>query len=145
MDNTISWISLAFSLLAGGFSLFTYISGVRHDRKEATLNAFNTLQNEVFDKLNLLQPAEIAEIAKHNRSEEYKTVSGYIARIEHFAVGVKMKIYDRETVYKLAHGYLDGKQITSRIEPIIGRKQANADEDYFENIHWLLDWMRKHK
>lgn len=141
MKIGISMISLVFSVIAGVFSLITYFSGVRHDRKQATLDAFNTLQNEAFDKLNLRMPKEIEEIAKDTRSAEYKEISSYIARIEHFCVGVREKIYDRKTVYLLAHGYMDGSQLRRRIEPIIERKQAGASEDYYANIHWMLRWM----
>ncbi len=139
--NDIMTIVLAFAALA--VSLITYIKSVVHDRKRDTLDAFNTLQNEAFDKLNLLMPADIQEIAKHPTSKEYKEVSGYIARIEHFCVGVNMDIYDRETVYQLAHGYLDSKVIVDRITPIIEKKHRNADHDYYENIHKVLDWMTK--
>jgi hypothetical protein len=115
--------------------------GLDRQKKQATLDAYNTLQNEVFDKLNRITPSEIKEMAKHTRSEEYKEISGYIARLEHFCVGVNTEIYDRDTVYKLAHGYLDSNTIRSRIDPIIEKKQANAEEDYYENIHEVLDWM----
>ncbi|MDO4425969.1 MAG: hypothetical protein Q4D17_09420 [Planctomycetia bacterium] len=53
-----------------------------------------------------------------------------------------MDIYDRETVYQLAHGYLDSNTILSRIEPIIDKKQRNAEKDYYENIHKVLAWMQ---
>ena len=138
--NDILTIVLAFAALV--VSLITYIKSVVHDRKRDTLDAFNTLQNEAFDKLNLLMPVDIQEIAKHPTSKEYKEISGYIARIEHFCVGVNMEIYDRETVYQLANGYLDSNTILSRIEPIIDKKQRSAEKDYYENIHKVLAWMQ---
>ena len=143
METTLSVIALVISVISGGFALYTFIWTAQRDRKQATLDAFNTLQNEVFDKLNLLMPADIQEIAKHPTSKEYKEVSGYIARIEHFCIGVNMNIYDRETVYHLAHGYLDGKVIVDRISPIIEKKHRNADQDYYENIHKVLAWMNQ--
>ena len=90
-----------------------------------------------------MTPANIREIAEDPRSVAYKTVGGYIARIEHFCTGVNLGIYDKKTVYSLAHGYLDGKVIRSRIEPIIEKKHRHADKDYYENIHKVLDWMEK--
>lgn len=141
MEMIISWFSLGLSVAAAVFTLFTYRSGIVHDRKQATLDAFNTLQNEAFDKLNLRMPKEIEEVAKNTRSTEYKEISSYIARIEHFCVGVREKIYDRKTVYLLAHGYMDGAQLRRRIDPIIERKQSGASEDYYANIHWMLQWM----
>ena len=137
----MSVIALVISILSGGFALYSFIWTAQRDRKQATLDAYNNLQGEVFDKLNLLMPSDIREIAKDPKSAQYKEVSGYIARLEHFCVGVNTGIYDRKTVYHLAHGYLDSKMVESRISPMIEKKHRNADEDYYENIHKVLDWM----
>ena len=91
--------------------------------------------------MNVYMPKQIAEIAKNTRSEEYKQISGYVARIEHFCVGVNQKIYDRNVVYELAQGYLDGT-IKSRIEPMIEKKNRFG-HDYYANIHQFYDWMEK--
>ena len=139
----IAIVSAVLAIVSAGFSCFTYFRNVVHDRRRDTLDAYNTLQNEAFDKLNLMKPANIREIAENPRSDTYKTVSGYIARIEHFCAGVNLGIYDRKTVYTLAHGYLDGNMILSRINPIIEKKHRNAEKDYYENIHKVLAWMQK--
>lgn len=139
----VSSVSAIFAVASAGFSIYTYHQNVVHDRKRDTLDAYNTLQQEVFDKLNRLPPACIREIANHPTSDDYKELCGYIARIEHFCVGVNMKIYDRETVYQLAHGYFDSKIITERIEPIIERKLQGTKFDYYENIHKTIDWMKQ--
>ena len=134
METTLSVMAIVISVLSGVFALYTFFWTVRRDRKQATLDAYNQLQDQAFDKLNLYSPAAIREIAEEPKSEEYKIISGYIARIEHFCVGVNQNIYDRKTVYALAHGYLDGNMLQSRIEPIIEKKHINATEDYYENI-----------
>ena len=139
----IAIVSAVLAIVSAGFSCFTYFRNVVHDRRRDTLDAYNTLQNEAFDKLNLMKPANIREIAENPRSDTYKTVSGYIARIEHVCAGVNLGIYDRKTVYTLAHGYLDGNMILSRINPIIEKKHRNAEKDYYENIHKVLAWMQK--
>ena len=138
----MEYISIAISALAIIISVVSYIVNVQHDRKKDTLDAFNRLQEQAFDKLNLLMPKEIEEIVKHPTSPEYKELSGYVARIEHFCVGVNQEIYDRKTVYALAHGYLDGKQILGRITPMIEKKNRSGD-DYYENIHKVLGWMKR--
>lgn len=83
------------------------------------------------------------KIATSNRDSYPKNYNRYIARIEHFCVGVNQNIYDRGTVYALAHGYLDGQVLKRRMEPIIDKKQLGASEDYYENIHAVLSWMEK--
>ena len=138
MTDTVSLViaivSAVLAIASAGFSCFTYFRNVIHDRRRDTLDAYNTLQNEAFDKLNLMKPANIREIAENPRSDSYKTVSGYIARIEHFCAGVNLGIYDRKTVYTLAHGYLDGNMILSRINPIIEKKHRNAEKDYIRPV-----------
>lgn len=100
------------------FSVITYNRTVKHDRKQATLEAYNRLQSEVFDNLNTYTPAQIRNICDEPTSAEYKTISGYLARIEHFCVGVNEKIYDEDIFYAMAHGYFDGYQLKKRIEPL---------------------------
>lgn len=143
METALSIIAIVLSVLSAGFSLYSFIWTARRDRKQATLDAYNTLQNEVFDRINLYKPAQIAEIVKHPTSEEYNVVAGLIARIEHFCVGVNKRIYDRKTVYELAHGYFDGQKLRSRIDPMIDRKNSRSDYDYYRNIHKVLMWMDK--
>lgn len=135
MENLLSAIAIVVSLFSVLFSAFTYIRTMRRDRKQATLDAYNCLQEQVFDLLNQYTPSEIREIAKNNRSSEYKTVSSLAARIEHFCVGVNQKIYDFNTMYELAHGYFDAAFLKARIEPLLEKKHQNTSYDYYANIH----------
>lgn len=144
METILSVIAIVISVLTGGFAAYTFYWTARRDRQQATLDAYNQLQKQALDHLNYYMPTQIKEIAKNPRSEEYKKISAYVARIEHFCVGVNQDIYDRETVYALARDYLDGS-IKYRIEPIIDRKNHNSDEDYYENIHEVYDWLAKRK
>ena len=143
MQTILSITTISVSLLSVCLASYTFFWTRKRDQKQATLDAYNQLQEQAFDKLNLYTPAEIREIAKDSKTQEYKIVSNYIARIEHFCVGVNQNIYDRKTVYALAHGYLDGPVLHRRIVPIIEKKHENVTEDYYENIHAVLDWMNK--
>ena len=137
--TVVDFITIGFSVIAAAFSLITYRKSIIHDRQQATLDAYNQLQEQALDHLNYYVPTRVAEIAKDPRSEEYKKISAYIARIEHFCVGVNQKIYDEKTVYELAHGYLDSS-IKKRIGPIIEEKNKFG-HDYYANIHQVYDWM----
>jgi hypothetical protein len=136
----IDVISLVFSLCAAGFSVFTYWSNIVHDRKQATLEAYNQLQEQALDKLYVYMPKHLKEIVRNRRTEEYKLLSSYVARVEHFAVGVNKKIYDLDTVYELSHGFLDGG-IRTRIEILIGRKDEDFDEEFYQNVKLLYKKM----
>lgn len=144
MDTALSVAALVVSLFSAGFTLYTFIWTKVRDRKQATLEAYNRLQEQVLDHLNVYMPKQIAEIAKNTRSEEYKQISAYVVRIEHFCVGVNQKIYDRNVVYELAQGYLDGT-IKSRIELMIEKKNRFG-HDYYANIHqFSIGWRRHEK
>ena len=142
METILSIIAIVISLLTGAFAAYTFYWTARRDRKQATLDAYNQLQKQALDHLNYYMPTQIKEIAKNPRSEEYKKLSAYVARIEHFCVGVNQEIYDRETVYALARDYLDGA-IKNRIEPLIDKKNYIGAEDYYENIHAVYAWMEQ--
>ena len=141
VEIVLSIIAIVISVISGGFACYTFIWTAGRDRKQATLVAYNQLQEQALDHLNYYMPAAIKEIAKDRRSEEYKKLSAYVARIEHFCVGVNHKIYDQKTVYELAHGYFDGG-LKTRIEPIIERKNQ-FDHDYYANIHEVYAWRDK--
>ena len=145
METTLSMLAIVLSMISGGFALYSFIWTARRDRKQATLEAFNRLQGEVFDKLNTYKPAQIREICSDRKSEQYKTISGLLARIEHFCVGLNQGIYDKGTFYALAHGYFDGHQIRKRIEPIIESKNTNANstEQFYDDTLSVLKWMEK--
>lgn len=140
METILSILAMVISVISGGFALYTFIWTARRDRKQATLDAYNQLQEQALDHLNFYMPAAIKEIAKDRKSEEYKRISAYVARIEHFCVGVNQGIYDRRTVFELAHGYFDSG-LKKRIEPIIESKNQ-FDQGYYANIHKVLDWMK---
>ena len=129
----MEFLSIIIALIALVFSVYTYRKSVVHERKKATLDAYNRLQNEALDNINLYSPQRIAGIIENPRSEEFKKLGAYIARIEHFCVGVNKEIYDKEIVYELAHGYFDGG-LRTRIEPVINLKNKYGS-DFYENIH----------
>lgn len=132
MENTLSIVSMAVSAIAVIVSLGTYYASVIRDRQQATLDAFNLLQNEVLDKLNLYTGAEIAQIAQDVHSEAYKKISVLLARCNHFAVGVNTKIYDKKIVRRLAGRYFIG--IYDKLETLIEKKRSvnHTERHYYE-------------
>ena len=142
-------ISILLSIVSLVFAVFTYYKTLIHDKKKDTLDAYNCLQEQALDILySSYKPADCKEISQHPRlhSEEYKEISRYIARIEHFCIGVKQNIYDKEVVYELADGFLNGA-IRERIEPIIERKnnRSGTSKDFYENTHFVMDELDKRK
>ena len=102
MELAISIFSLLVAVFSLLYSFVIHKQTVLHDKKQATLDAFNTLQEQVLDKLNVFTFSKIKDISEDVRSKEYKTISTFMARLEHFSVGVNSDIYDIETVKRLA-------------------------------------------
>ena len=121
-------ISIIISVMSAAFSFITYIKTVRHQKRKATIEAFNSLQNEVLDNFVCIKEDNARIIIENLDNEEckiaYNDQRALIARLEHFAVGVSEKIYDFNVVDKLAGRHL--VYLYKKIEPIIN--EANKHE-----------------
>ena len=146
MEVIISWVAAVVSVGSLIVSVYTVVWTRLHDRRQATLEAVNRLQAEVFDELNKCSPSKIEKECSDIHSAEYKKIGGYMSRINHFAVGAFQKIYDKKTFYKLAHGYFDGDTMKKKLFKIIEIKNSNKknEETYYEATRNLLEWMDKY-
>lgn len=134
-------------------------------KKRDTLDAYNELQKEVFDRLNEYKYGEIVDICEDKNTSEYYVISGYLASIERYCAGIVNEIYDFDTFYSIAHGYFDSKSkpivkdeylnerevladaeggtLYKKLVAIISSKSSNAKEDYFQNIHKVWECMEE--
>jgi hypothetical protein len=133
-------VTLTLSIVSLCFSLFTWYRALIHDRMKDTLDAFNVLQQQALDPLQSYTRARIREIAEDSRSEEYRIVSTYLARIEHFCVGVEQKVYDQRTVWELSEGFLN-RGIYEKLKPIIEHK--NQQKNYYRNFLTVVQKMNR--
>jgi hypothetical protein len=133
-------VTVLISIVSLCFSLFTWYRALIHDRKKDTLDAFNVLQQQALDPLQSYTRARIREIAEDSRSEEYRIVSTYLARIEHFCVGVEQKIYDQRTVWELSEGFLN-RGVYEKLKPIIEHK--NQQNNYYRNFLTVVQKMNR--
>ena len=136
----MEYAGFVLSVIAFGFSLLTYVKTLHHDRKKDTLDAFNVLQQQALDPLQSYTRARIREIAEDSRSEEYRIVSTYLARIEHFCVGVEQKVYDQRIVWELSEGFLN-RGVYEKLKPIIEHK--NQQKNYYRNFLAVVEKMNR--
>lgn len=152
IETIISAISAVAAVVAAIIAVVTLNKsrqeqkeGLDRQKKQATLEAYNKLQEQVLDKLNQYKPAEIKAISGNSKSAEYTELSTYLARIEHFCVGLTNDIFDYETFYSLAHGYFDeGGTLYNRMLPLLESKRRG--KEYYANIQevWCkMDKMSK--
>ena len=142
MELSISIISMVVSIISVGVSIAIYCYGIRREKKQATLDAFNILQTQVLDRLNCYRKYDIDEIAEDIHSPDYQDISGLLARCAHFAVGVNSGIYDFETVRRLAGRYII--HLYDKLEPLIEKKRAlKHSERHYQEFESFVNKLRK--
>jgi hypothetical protein len=150
MINTILSILSAIASIGAVIVAWKQLSKGNKDRleeiertkRQATLDAYNRLQEQALDQLNLWTPTQCREMSKD--SIDYKRIGSCLARVEHFCVGLNQDIYDYDTFYELAHGYFDkGGTLYNRLVAAMQPRLSRAGEDYFANIHKAWDRMEK--
>lgn len=142
-------ISIIIALLSAAFTFITYVVTVRHEKRKATIEAFNSLQNEVLDKFVSVKNDNAKIIVENLNNEVYKNSyndqRALIARLEHFAVGINEHIYDYDVVDELAGIHLIF--LYRKIKPII--KEANKHEQkivHYQHFTRLVERLNeKHK
>lgn len=157
MELAISIVAAIVSVATFLFTIMVTYRGEQREKKQATLNALNVLQEQVFDNLNTYTFGEIKEvaikwsdaIAEKNRYvndkkgsakdfwdthheydsvvDEYRKISGYLARIEHFALGVNTGIYDAKVTERAATTYF--VMLYKKIMPILAVKNGGKPND----------------
>lgn len=143
MELYISIAALVASIVSIIVSIVIYYRGVMREKKQATLDAFNLLQEQVLDRLNYYRKYDIDEIADDVHSADYKEISGLLARCAHFAVGVNTGIYDLKTVRRLAGRYIIA--LYDKMEPMIEKKRKlNTSERHYQEFETLVNKMRQY-
>ncbi|MBR4720710.1 MAG: DUF4760 domain-containing protein [Clostridia bacterium] len=106
------------------------------ERKQATIDAYRKLQEDVLDKLVLCSKDEVKNVIEnldmHSCEEAYNDYRALIARCEHFAVGINVGIYDFEVFDKL--GGLHIIYLYEKVKPMIMevRKRIKTEVPYIE-------------
>ena len=162
MKLIISIIAVIVSVVTFLFSALVTFRGEQREKKQATLDALNILQEQVFDNINTYTFGEIKDIAdKWSESianknqyvnsgqgtvtdfwnlhhefdssiDEYRKISGYLARIEHFSLGVNTGIYDDKTTERAATTYF--VMLYKKMMPVLSVKNGgNTDSDNIKN------------
>ena len=115
-----------------------------HEKKKDTLDAFSALQSNALDGLYYYTKGQIKEISKSsNRAAEYKELSLYLSRIEHFCVGIRNGVYNKKIVNKLAGKHL--VPLYDKLTPLIEAKRRVPDAgDTYKNFEEVVrPWKEK--
>lgn len=157
MELYISLAAMIISLISVIVSVAIYLLGIQRDKKQDTLDSFNLLQEQVFDKLNLITYSEITNICKKvdsgsiddETNSKYYELLGYLARLEHFSLGVNTGIYDAKTAERAGTAFLVSlrKKLLPVIELQEKRGNRNSDKriEYYEEFRMLTERVAKYE
>jgi len=154
IDNIISLGSALISLIASVCAAVALFQTKKYNkeslerqRKEATIHAYQTLQEQVLDKLVVITKKEIYDVVKNKDEIEefleiYNEYRALVARCEHFAVGVNNNIYDFNILLELSGVHL--VMLYKKFEPIIVcARSATSGKDAFKNFEILVEKIEK--
>ncbi len=128
-------VSAAAAALTLGNSIKIQKQTADENRKNNSINAFNSLQDKVLDKMVSIAEDDIAAIVenKDDGGEVKEAYNGYrtlVARCEHFAVGVNSGVYDIDLVNDLGGKHLI--YLYQKVLPVIDEARAHDDTAYKE-------------
>ncbi|MBQ7036472.1 MAG: hypothetical protein IJN74_03165 [Clostridia bacterium] len=122
-------ISIIIAVLSIVISFSTYVATFLYEKRKATVESFNILQNEVLDKFLCIKNENakiiIANLDNVQCKDAYDGYRALLARLEQFAVGVNKRIYDFKVVDTIAGKHLIF--LYKKIKPIIDK--ANEREE----------------
>lgn len=137
-------IPIVISIIALVISILHHFTDGIRGKKRDTLDAYNTLQKEVFDELNKIRK-KYPKLYDDRNMENRKEIIGYLARIERFSVGINSDIYDIETLKRCGGAYF--VRMYLYLEDIIkvkrGTKRDRGGKHYdeFEKVKNKLETM----
>ena len=114
------------------------------ERKEATIKAVNLMQNEVFDEMLKYKASDVKKASEDTSSADYKMFSTYLARCDHFAIGIEESIYDYAVLKKLAGGFI--WPLYQKFVPLIEKKRAIAHNNtLYKSLEGLAEKLKSEK
>ncbi len=151
----ISMVASAGATIIAAIALFITCRAQKQsllrERKQATIEAFNTLQEEVLDPMVNIKKSEAKLAAERHMESDgdkeiYDAFRVQIARLDHFAVGISEETYDFETFCKLGGEHV--MYLYEKVEPVITEARNCSEKvvpfQSFEKLYLQLKERFRH-
>ena len=122
--------ALIISIFALMLSIIQFIQEASRQKKEATLNAYNILQDDAFSYLIKLSREELNPPPEYH-SQEYDRITNCLAKIEMFSTGINTGIYSIKVLNRLGGAFFIHQY--DRLSEIIEEKRK---EDRTKGKHY---------
>lgn len=152
-NNGIDWIelfALVTAIAAFVLSWKQYAYEKDRNRKEATIHAFDKLEEEVFFNKEyrddysacwIYAPAEVFKGDKNGANR--KLASQILSRVEHFAVGINSEIYDLETLNRMAGSFIIDQYQKNWQLYISTKRQKDGNNNLYIEIEQMVKVLNK--
>ena len=134
-------VALIISILAFLLSIYQFFRESSRQKKEATLIAYNELQDGVFARLNKYD--DLSKIVY--KSKEWEEITICLAKIENYAVGVNTNIYSYRVLNRLGGGFFIRQ--FEKLSPIITIKRKNnvSTGKHYDEFEKTVSKLKKHR
>lgn len=140
--------ALVISILAFIFSVIQFITNSSRVKNESTLNRFYELQESVFTELNILLPTLPKENSNSERikieqsDENWEKITEYLAKIEHFSVGINTRIYSLRILNRAGGSYFirlhDILSLVIEEKRTINASKGSHYDEFDRTVHSLM-------
>lgn len=138
---TIDIIAVILSTLALLFSIAQFSRDSLRQQKESTLNAYNALQYDAFEKLNKYVDMSTIEY----QSEEWEEITICLAQIENFSVGINTGIYSLKILNRLGGAFFIRQ--FEKLTPVINLKREKnvSPGSHYDEFEKTVEMLRKRR
>ena len=137
MDMAMDIIAVVISGIALALTILQYIIEANRQKKEATLLAYNSLQDEVFSEL---RKYDLGSIKKGDKG--WNEVTTCLAKIENFSVGINTRIYSLDIVNRLGGSFVIGQ--FEKLLPVINQKrQEDENSKHYDEFEKVIVKLKK--
>lgn len=135
--------ALIISILAFLLSVFQFFRDSSRQKNEATLIAYNELQNDVFSNLVQYSLDNMPDIKYGD--EKWTQFTIYLAKLERFSVGVNTGIYSIDILNHLGGAYYIRQ--FEKLKPIIDEKRnANrVNGSHYDEFEKTVNRLKKYR
>ena len=129
-------MAIVISILAFLFSIIQFFKDSSRAQKEATLNAYNYLQENVFSCLKRYDLTNIK-----TETDEWNAITICMAKIENFSVGINTGIYSIEILNRLGGGFFISQY--EKLWPIIEKKRnEDPNSKHYDEFEVVVNKLR---
>lgn len=134
-------VALLVSILALLFSIVQFARDSSRKKKESTLNAYNALQYDTFEKLNKYVDMSTIEY----QSDAWEKITICLAQIENFSVGINTGIYSLKILNRLGGAFFIRQ--FEKLMPVIKLKREKnvSPGSHYDEFEKTVEMLRKRR